>query len=98
MAMNLVTMERCASQKLIKLIKLKSAVDDDVLPILGLDAAVEVRIDIEESEVFGSFARRIRLSLSRVCPRSAKVESTRKAIATRIDRISPCRVCSVHHK
>jgi hypothetical protein len=27
------------------------AIDDDVLPILSLNAAVEVRIDIEETEV-----------------------------------------------
>jgi hypothetical protein len=47
---------------------------------------------------FGSSVCGIRFSLSRVCPRSAKVESTRKTIAACIDRISPDRVRFINHK
>jgi protoheme IX farnesyltransferase len=43
------------------------------------------------------FLYHVRFSLSRVCPRSAKIESTRKATIICIHRISPCRVRSINH-
>ena len=46
----------------------------------------------------GALFAAIRFSLSRICARAEKVESTRKTIAACIDRICPGRVRSINDR